>query len=497
MELILDIKQLGPVKDSQVIWRPLTVFIGPNNTGKTYTAYLIHALLNTYPDHCGLGEEKISELFRKEKLTLNWEDLKARWLEAWKRKIEEWLFPNFWPKYFGIENESLKIGATLRIEENSQALEVEGEMLIWGMVPSEEDNDEDVEEEEEVIEEVVGSLYYTASLKRQPRTFEIVIEDQARALWEDYLEDYDLYVEYSDFEETFCVKFAHFLGFPEYNLIIPAERTAFLFYRQWFVLKDQIYKLFLENVTIKKWSKKFGELLKYFQFPEIFENFLTFLLSIEKKKSSEIYFPVVKFLEERLLKGRIVLKNDEFWFDFKENAVKISGASSGVKALLPLEKFLRTAPEGAFLVIDEPEMHLHPEAQVILAIALAMAVNLGLRVLITTHSPYILDTFNFLAWAYRIKEKIKEIRDDTLEEKFKKILNTSPFEVPEDALIDPACFSAYFFRVDGKVEDIRKISEDIPEVDIDWRTFSEVSEALWEKLSLLGEIQDAILEGEQ
>ncbi|GAB6161178.1 hypothetical protein JCM12298_03370 [Desulfothermus naphthae] len=58
MELILDIKQLGPVKDSQVIWRPLTVFIGPNNTGKTYTAYLIHGILTTIPFNFGLEEKK-------------------------------------------------------------------------------------------------------------------------------------------------------------------------------------------------------------------------------------------------------------------------------------------------------------------------------------------------------------------------------------------------------------------------------------------------------
>ncbi len=253
----------------------------------------------------------------------------------------------------------------------------------------------------------------------------------------------------------------------------------------------------MENIEVKKWAKKFVELLEYFQFPEIFENFLTFLLSVEKKKSSETYSPVVKFLEKRLLKGQIVLRNDEFWFKFKENTIKISGASSGVKALLPLKEFLRTAQKEAFLVIDEPEMHLHPEAQVILAIALAMAVNLGLRVLITTHSPYILDTFNFLAWAYRIKEKIKEIKDNSLEEKFKIVLNTPPFKVPEEALINPARFSAYFFRVDGKVEDIRKIPENIPEVDIDWSTFAEISDALWDKLSLLGELQDAILEKEQ
>ena len=488
MELILNIKELGPVKDSRIVWRPLTVFIGPNNTGKTYTAYLIHALLNTYPDRCGLDEEKISEIFRRERLKFDFEELKKQWIKAWTKEIVGSRLPNFWQKYFGIDNEIPKLEiALITKEEKVQKLEFEGEVPISGTIR---------EIDENTLEGVkVGSLSYSAFLKKDNNIFEIYIPYSSRDedFLGEYLKEYDTELDYSLFEENFCEKFAYFLGFPEYNLIIPAERTAFLFYRQWFVLKDQIFKLFLENITVKKWSKKFAELLKYFQFPEVFENFLTFLLSIEKKKTSEVYNPVVKFLEERLLKGQIVLKNDDFWFNFKSGAVKISGASSGVKALIPLERFLRAAPKGAFLVIDEPEMHLHPEAQVILAIALAMAVNLGLRVLITTHSPYILDTFNFLAWAYRIREKIKEIEDDSLEEKLKKVLNSSPFEVPEDALINPSRFSAYFFRMDGRVEDIRKILEDVPQVDIDWGTFAEVSDALWEKLSLLGELQDEIL----
>ncbi len=493
MELILDIKQLGPVKNSQVIWRPLTVFIGPNNTGKTYTAYLIHALLKTYPDRCGLSEEKIAELFLHERLKFNFEELKKQWIEAWKKEVEERLLPNFWRDYFGIENEIPELTKLeLFIEEKKKKkIEFEGEIPISGALEVDEHSLEAKE---------IGTLFYTARVKKDNNKLELYIpyNSQGEIIWEEEYKE-AIEKEYHSFEETFCEKFACFLGFPKYNLIIPAERTAFLFYRQWFVLKNQLTQLLIENISVKKWYKKLSSLLKYFQFPEVFEDFLTFLLFSEikeKRRFSETYDKVIQLLEEKLLKGKIVFKKDEFLFDFGKGEIKISGASSGVKALLPLENFLRTAPEGAFLVIDEPEMHLHPEAQVILAIALAMAVNLGLRVLITTHSPYILDTFNFLAWAYRIREKIKEIGDASLEEKFKNVLNTSPFEVSEESLIDPHHFSAYFFRMDGKVEDIRKILKEIPQVDIDWRTFAEVSDALWEKLSVLGKLQDEILERE-
>ncbi|OAQ20644.1 AAA family ATPase [Thermosulfurimonas dismutans] len=492
MELILDIKRLGPVKDSRIVWRPLTVFIGPNNTGKTYTAYLIHALLNTYPDQCGLGEEKISELFLHERLKFNFEELKEQWIEAWKKEIAESMLPNFWRKYFGIENKIPKLEISLITkEEKVQKLEFEGDIPISGIVGEIDENTLEGAE--------VGRLFYSAFLKKDGNIFEVYIpyDSQDEHVFGEYLEEYDTDTEYYFFEETFCEEFAYFLGFPRHNLIIPSERTSFLFYRQWFVLKNQLTQLWRENISIKKWRKKLFSLLQYIEFPEVFEDFLTFLLLSERKKVSQVYDKVIALLEQKLLKGRINFKKDEFWFNFGEGEIKISGASSGVKALLPLEKFLRSAPEGAFLVIDEPEMHLHPEAQVILAIALAMAVNLGLRVLLTTHSPYILDTFNFLAWSYRIREKIKENGLSSLEERLKNILKAPPFEVPEEALLDPSRFSAYFFRTDGQVEDIRKIPKEVPEVDIDWSTFSQVSEALWEKLGLLGELQDEILKREQ
>ncbi|MDJ0549306.1 MAG: AAA family ATPase, partial [Microcystis sp. M49637_WE12] len=49
---------------------------------------------------------------------------------------------------------------------------------------------------------------------------------------------------------------------------------------------------------------------------------------------------------------------------------------------------------GDFLVIDEPEMNLHPESQVKLLESLAILVNLGVRILLTTHSPYLMAHLN-------------------------------------------------------------------------------------------------------
>jgi predicted ATPase len=62
------------------------------------------------------------------------------------------------------------------------------------------------------------------------------------------------------------------------------------------------------------------------------------------------------------------------------------------KELISLVLYLRyLAQPNDLIVVDEPEMHLHPAAQIEIIEFLAMLVNEGLNVLITTHSPYIID----------------------------------------------------------------------------------------------------------
>jgi len=65
--------------------------------------------------------------------------------------------------------------------------------------------------------------------------------------------------------------------------------------------------------------------------------------------------------------------------------------SSMVKELAPLVLYLHylVAPND-WIIIDEPEMNLHPTVQIEFIEFLAMLVNAGLQVLITTQSPYIL-----------------------------------------------------------------------------------------------------------
>ena len=71
--------------------------------------------------------------------------------------------------------------------------------------------------------------------------------------------------------------------------------------------------------------------------------------------------------------------------------------SSNVKSLFGLWTYLEhDATPGDILMIDEPELNIHPENQREIARLLARLVNAGLRVVVSTHSDYIVRELNTL-----------------------------------------------------------------------------------------------------
>ena len=68
--------------------------------------------------------------------------------------------------------------------------------------------------------------------------------------------------------------------------------------------------------------------------------------------------------------------------------------------------------------MEEPESHLYPASQEIMAQVLSLMLDSGNSVLVTTHSPYILGTFNYLLLAHQVPVKAQE----TVKKKLRKRL---------------------------------------------------------------------------
>ena len=72
-----------------------------------------------------------------------------------------------------------------------------------------------------------------------------------------------------------------------------------------------------------------------------------------------------------------------------EEDIPLGQASSMVSELAPLVCFY-VGGDHDTLIIEEPEAHLHPGAQADMAVILARLVRAGVRVIVTTHSDWLL-----------------------------------------------------------------------------------------------------------
>lgn len=96
-----------------------------------------------------------------------------------------------------------------------------------------------------------------------------------------------------------------------------------------------------------------------------------------------------KVVAERINDAQIRLSVGRLPFAARGGAqdmVNIADVGVGVSQVLPVVVALLAAVRGQVVYIEEPEIHLHPRAQVALAGLLAEAANRGVRVIAETHS---------------------------------------------------------------------------------------------------------------
>ncbi len=101
---------------------------------------------------------------------------------------------------------------------------------------------------------------------------------------------------------------------------------------------------------------------------------------------------------------------------WKGDDLPLTRASSMVSELAPVVLYLRyLVRSGDVLIIEEPESHLHPELQAAFARHLARLARSGVRVIVTTHSEWLLDQFANLVRLSELSElsesRAKEVHD--------------------------------------------------------------------------------------
>lgn len=476
----IEVHNLGVTKHAEIDLKPLTVFIGPNNTGKTWVAYTLAAILGYH------GWQRYLEAYTSGKTKESYPDLSnvfQQLLERGNAKLDLVTFAEtYWESYvndiaclashwmnefMGAEKTSFKdlevhitLGETKdKLLKNIKKGRIEGKLSV-GQKRGEALLHVLKEEDSPIL------YFYTSDTTIQPFTEETSNEvSETDLLFEDLPNE-----AIRDFLSDMIFETLHRNLYPAVR-VLPTERTTYITFP-------------LETLATKSKRGKGSQLLEQsiaqIKFPSrpaldllrLIRNAAMRNLALRKWQTREnaqiqTYIALAEILEKDILGGTIHFSTPdpkpdverELLFQPGDRSISldIAVASSMVKELTPLVLYLRyLAQPGELLIIDEPEMNLHPKAQVQMIEFLALLVNAGLHILITTHSSYMVDHLVNLMKAAK-HEHPSEVA-------------TRFFLKRTEAFIPQKDVSVYLFE--------NGISKNILNQEglVDWGTFGQISE---------------------
>ncbi|MFO0097761.1 MAG: AAA family ATPase [Aphanizomenon sp.] len=457
---------LGSIQETELDLRPLTVIIGPNNSGKTYIAYSTYGLWQRARSSLSLRRDNKSEPELKPEEHDKWSlKIDHNLLDFFIRDIEKTAKRFGEDKYFGVQqffqDSSRKLFSTTSFEMIISQQEVEdaiNQLIHKDAIPLTDEISLKLTRKEDV-------LFFEIQPKNEELSKNQTLHFTNRFITNRFI---------SSVAE---VLFSNIFPF-------PAERNAFiniykiLETKRYRILKQKQRESFINSTSEEKFGLPQPLIAIDIRYPQPVEDFLDFLSEIELQETTKInssnkneFQKLADEIEKHLQnKNKTNLKPTKLGGKEIKVLVKkgleidLYNASSSIRQLAPLLLYLRyRASKGDFLVIDEPEMNLHPESQAKLLEALSILVNLGVRILLTTHSPYVMAHLDNLVNGNHENPEILKRQCSYL------------YLQDERAFLPIDQVSAY------EMKDNKLVSLNDPDSGIKWDTLSDVSVDIQQK----------------
>ena len=129
--------------------------------------------------------------------------------------------------------------------------------------------------------------------------------------------------------------------------------------------------------------------------------------SFTDKKQDEF---IKSFVEKskKIINGNIEDSGDSFIFKTDNKDFDIVNASSGIKSIGLLQYLVtnKALKKGSTLFWEEPEVHLHPTWQLKMIDLFIELMNAGVKIVFSTHSPFMADYLNAKATREKFGERI-------------------------------------------------------------------------------------------
>lgn len=426
--LELEVNDFGPIIAGKIDLRPLTVFVGPSNTGKTYLATLIYALhnyfsKNVYVRRFRLFETRISP--RPQEIPKL--DPKTKGL------LTDWVVQSFLHRLPGVGTIKLPkdVSEVVRAKLGIDGVELRNEILrCFGVSDPgalrrkarcegarvslgrcSSDGARAFRHEQTLRSQDPEYITHAGDAPLRVR-IDRDVRDRLRRIAHT-LSTNDQAEDDRDFaaNELFLVLVNLVLP----NLIAPLDNQAFHIPAGRTGLIENYDKL-VAGLLGQASVAGIGSDTLAPALSGVVADFLAQLIDCASPahRTQDSIQNRATTIEEKILGGSVSAKKYESLkhpvlsyrpAGWKSEDMRLMNASSMVTELTPIVLYLRhLVHRHHLLIIDEPEAHLHPALQVEFTRQLAAIVKLGVRVLFTTHSEWVLEELTNLVLASKIPE---------------------------------------------------------------------------------------------
>ncbi len=434
--LKIKFKNLGPLKSGEIIIKDMTVFCGKNNTGKTYVNYLIYSVLEALKNYKAEFNLDITQLLREGIQEIDIVSLFENNFDRVAKEIANEVRENLY-KIFSSKKEFFK---DLELE-----IELDKEQKREKLISSKFESNMTVGEEKSEI------INYKKIENSNQIAFIYFKDKISENINKEVLEEYSK--RYIEALLTFCL-----IQEGKQKYMLPTERNGLnIFYNELLRKRANI----VENIDFN--IENLENISNYPKPVKDYLNILTKLDTYDKIDGNRPLIDIAEEMEKEIIKGRYKINNNRIFYQTEnEKELDLYMASSTVKTIFGVIFYLRhLIKEKDYLIIDEPELNLHPENQVKIAKLLVRLVNSGVKVIISTHSDYITKEFNNLLM---------------LDNDFKnKVEIMERYSYTEKDILRKNSVGAYLFK-DGTMNEM-----EIGEEGIITKTFDEVIESINER----------------
>lgn len=394
----ISVRNFGPIVEADLDLRPLTVFVGPSNTGKTYLSVLIYALHRVFEDFLDFPSLYISRLLG---YGLRYDLTDREILLAVLDKLN-----SDQPFKFSDLPKAVREQAQSKFKN----LEVDGDDLetefrrcfdlgsVSELVRSRIGQNDETTVSLIVSEEHKNLWTFKTGTSKSKITMDGEINENTVIFSEDWFPS-TRRIDFEYLSERFVQRRSN----TEKPYYLPAARSGIM----------EIHRVIASSLVAR--STRTG--LEPAEIPTlsgIVADFMEELILYRENADLDHEMNgIAGALESDVLAGQIITKLSptgypEFLYRPQNigQDIRLTRSSSMVSELAPLVLYLRgLVRPGDTLIIEEPEAHLHPAAQAQMAATLAHLVRAGVRVIVTTHSDFMLKEIANLMHEGELEEK--------------------------------------------------------------------------------------------